>query len=102
VNFLHLLFHDGEQGNFLFAGVVTGDAVVLLLLLVDFLRNREWINIYGDGIIEQPKIGEALDDSGIRRARPAGQNDDGVIVAVEEEAEIGLAAAFAVPAIFLD
>ena len=102
VNFLHLLFHDGEQGNFLFAGVVTGDAVVLLLLLVDFLRNRERINIHGDGVIEQPEIGEALDDAGIRRARPAGQNDDGVIMAVEEEAKIGLTAAFAVPAIFLD
>ena len=29
-------------------------------------------------------------------------DDDGVIMAVEEEAEIGLAVAFAVPAIFLN
>ena len=102
VNFLHLLFHDGEQGNFLFAGVVAGHAVVLFFLLVDFLRNRERINIHGDGVIEQPEIGEALNDAGIGRARPAGQDDDRVIMAVEEEAEIGLAAAFAVPAIFLN
>jgi hypothetical protein len=37
VDFLLLLFHDREQGDFLFAGVVAGHAVVLLFLLVDFL-----------------------------------------------------------------
>ena len=102
VDFLLLLFHDGEQGDFLFAGVVAGHAVVLLFLLVDFLRNRERINIHGDGVIEQPQIGEPLDDAGIRRARPAGQDNERVIMAVEEEAEIGLAAALAVPAVFLN
>ncbi|MEI2725680.1 MAG: hypothetical protein V9H26_19845 [Verrucomicrobiota bacterium] len=38
VNLLLLLLHHGEQGDFLFAGVVAGHAVVLLFLLVDFLR----------------------------------------------------------------
>ena len=73
VDFLLLLFHHGEQGDFLFAGVVAGHAVVLLFLLVDFLGDRERINIDRDGVIEQPQIGEPLDDAGIRRARPAGQ-----------------------------
>ena len=37
VNFLLLLFHHGQQRDFLFAGVVAGNAVVFLFLLVDFL-----------------------------------------------------------------
>jgi hypothetical protein len=45
--------------------------LVLFFSLVDFRRNRERINIRGGGVIEQPQIGEALDDAGIRRARPA-------------------------------
>jgi hypothetical protein len=102
VDFLLLLFHDGEQRDFLFAGVVAGHAVVFLFLLVDFLGDGQRINIDRDGVIEQPQIGEPLDDAGIGRARPAGQRDDGVIMAVQEEAEIGLAVAFAVPAIFLN
>ena len=102
VNLLLLLLHHGEQGDFLLAGVVAGHAVVLLFLLVDFLGDRERINIHRDGVVQQPQIGETLDDSRIRRARPAGQDDERVIVTIEEEAEIGLAVALAVPAVFLN
>ena len=100
MNLLLLLFHHGEQRDFLFAGVVTGHTVVLLFLLVDFLGNRKRINIDRDGVVEQAQIREPLDDAGIGRARPSGQHDDAVIMAVEKETEIGLAAAFAVPAVF--
>ena len=102
VDLLLLLFHDGEQRNLFLAGVVTGHAVVFFFLLVDFLRNREGINIHGDGVIKQPQIGEALDDAGIGGARPAGEHDEAVVMAVEEEAKVRLAAALAVPAVFLD
>ena len=102
VDFLLLLLHHREQGDLLFAGVVSGNAVVLLFLLVDLLRNGERINIHRDGVIEQAQIGEALDDAGIGRARPARHHDERVIVPIEKETEIGLAAAFAVPAIFLN
>src|SRR2546427_7854210 len=41
--------------------------------------------IYRDGVIEQPKIGETLNDSRTRRAWPAGQDDHRVIMAVHEK-----------------
>ena len=86
---LPLLFlHHGQQRDFLFAGVVAGDAVVFLFLLVDFLGDRERINIHRDGVVQEAQIRETLNDSWIRRARPAGQDDERVIVAVEEETEI--------------
>src|SRR6185369_572012 len=91
-----------EQGDFLFAGVVARDAVVFLLLLVDFLRDGEWINIHRDGEVQEAKIREPLDDSRIRRARPASQNDKRVIVSIEEETEVTLPTALAVPAILLN
>ena len=85
VNFLLLLLHDGEQRNFLFAGVVAGHAVMFLFLLVDFLGDGQRINIDRDGVVEEPQIGEPLDDAGIGRARPAGERDDGMIMAVEDK-----------------
>ena len=75
---------------------------MLLFLLVDFLRDGQRINVDGDGVIQQPQIGEPLDDAGIGRARPAGERDDGVIMAVQIKPEIALAVALAVPAIFLN
>ena len=75
---------------------------MFLFLLVDFLGDGQRINIDRDGVVEQPQIGEALDDAGIGRARPAGERDDGVIMAVQIKPEITLAVAFAVPAIFLN
>ena len=75
---------------------------MFLFLLIDFLRDGQRINIDRDGVIEQPQIGEPLDDAGIGRARPAGQRDDGVIMAVQIESKIALAIAFRVPAIFLN
>ena len=102
MNLFLLLLHDGEQGDFPFAGVIAGDAVVFLFLLADFLGDGQRINIDRDGVIEQPQIGEPLDDAGVGGARPAGQCDDGMIMTVQIEAEIALAVALAVPAIFLD
>ena len=58
-------------------------------------RDGQRINIDGDGVIEQAQIGEPLDDAGIGRARPAGQRDDGMIMAVHVKAEIALAVALA-------
>jgi hypothetical protein len=75
---------------------------VLLLLLADLLRDRERIDVHRDRVIEQPQIGETLDDARIRRPRPAGENDERMIVAIEEEAEIRLAIPFAVPAVLVN
>ena len=75
---------------------------MFLFLLVDFLGDGQRINIDRDGVVEQPQIGEQLDDAGIGRARPAGERDDGMIMAVQIKPEITLAVALAVPAIFLD
>ena len=57
---------------------------MFFFLLVDFLRDGQRVNVDGDGEVEQPQVGETLDDARIGRARPA------------------LAVAFAVPAIFLN
>ena len=102
MNFLLLFLHHGQQRDFLFAGIVAGDAVMLFFLLVDFLGDGQRVNVDGDGEVEQPQIGEPLDDARIGRARPAGERDDGVIMAVQIKPEIALAVAFAVPAIFLN
>ncbi len=102
MDFLLLLFHHGQQRDFLFTGIVTGHAVMFLFLLVDFLGDGQRINIDRDGVVQQPQIGEPLDDAGIGRARPAGERDDGMIMAVHVEPEIALAVALAVPAIFLN
>ena len=102
MNFLLLLFHHRQQRDFLFTGVVAGHAVMFLFLLVDFLGDGQRINVDGDGVVQQPEIGEALDDAGIGRARPARERDDGVIMAVQIKPEIALAVALAVPAIFLN
>ena len=102
MNLLLLLLHHGQQRDFLFAGVIAGHAVMFLFLLVDFLGDGQRINIDRDGVVEQPQIGEPLDDAGIGRARPAGERDDGMIMAVHVEPEIALAVALAVPAIFLN
>jgi len=75
---------------------------VFLFLFVDFLGDGQRINIDRDGVVEQPQIGEQLDDAGIGRAGPAGERDDGMIMAVQIKPEITLAVALAVPAIFLD
>ena len=95
MNLLLFLFHHRKQRDFLFTGVVAGDAVVFLFLLVDFLGDGQRINIDRDGVVEQPQIGEALDDARIGRARPAGERDDGMIMAVQVKPEIALAVAFA-------
>lgn len=102
MNLLLLLFHHGEQGDFLFAGVVSGDAVVLLFLLVDFFGDGKRINIHRDGEVQEAEIRETLDYAWIRCARPACEDDERVIVAVEEESKVALSAALAVPAIFLN
>ena len=102
MDFFLLLFHHREQRDFLFAGVIAGHAVMFLFLLADFLGDGQRINVDGDGVVEQPEIGEPLDDAGIGRARPAGQRDDGMIMAVQIEPEITLAVALAVPAILLN
>jgi len=44
--------------------IVAGHAVVFFLLLVDFLRNGKRINVDRDGVVQEAKIREALDDSG--------------------------------------
>lgn len=61
----------------------------------DLPGDGERVNVDRDGVVEQSQPGKPLNDSGVRGARPAGQDDDRVIMAVEEEAVIALAVAAA-------
>jgi hypothetical protein len=101
-DFLLLLVHHGQQRKFFLAGIIAGNAVVFLFLLVDFLADGERIEIHRDGVIEQAQAGEPVDDSWVSHLRPARQRDDGMVTAIHEETEIGLSRALAVPAIFLN
>ena len=102
MNLLLLLLHHRQQRDLFLARVIAGHAVVLLFLLADLAGDRERVNVDGYGVVEEPETGETLDDSRIRRARPAGQHDDGMVMAVEVKTEVRLPAAFGVPAIFMD
>ena len=75
---------------------------MLLFLLADLASDGERINVDRDGVVQEPEIGQTLDDSRIRRARPAGEDNYGMVMAVEVKAEVRLSAAFGMPAIFMD
>ena len=75
---------------------------MFLFLLADFPGDRQRVDVDRDGVVQQPKVCQALDDARIRRARPAGQADQRMIMPVEEETELALTVALAVPAVFLN
>ena len=101
-NFLLFFLHDGEQRQFLFAGVVTGNPVVLAFLLGDFVADGQRLDIDGDGEVQEAQAGQPMNQSGMSHLGPAGQDDHGMIMPVHPEPKIGLSIGLAVPAVVLD
>ena len=100
---LALLFlEDRAQRKFAFAREVACDALVRLLFPFDLPADRKGLHVHGDGVVQQRQIGEPVDDSREGDFRPAGDGDHRMVVSVHPETEVGLAAALAVPAVFVD
>src|SRR2546426_336216 len=68
----------------------------------DFLGNRKRVDVDRDGVVQQPKVCQPLDDAGVSRARPEAQADERMIVPIEEKSEVALSVSLAVPAVFLN
>src|SRR5258705_2950177 len=102
MNLLLFFLHHREQRNFFLARVIPRHAIMLLFFLVDFFANGQRINVDANRVIQKPQVGEALDDSGIGRARPARKYNQRVVMAVEKEPEIALAVSLTVPAVLLN
>src|SRR6266571_3331045 len=75
---------------------------MFLLFLADFFGNRKRVDVDRDGVVQQPKVCQTLDDAGVSRARPAAQADERMIVPIEEKSEVALSVSLAVPAVFLN
>ncbi len=101
-DFSLLLLHYREQRELLLARIVARNALVRLLLSHDLFADRDRIDVHRDGVVEQPQIGEPVNDSGERHLRPPRQRDDGVVMPVHPETEILLAVPLAVPAVLLN
>jgi len=101
-DFLLLLLHHSEQRKFFLAGVISGDTVMLFFFLVDFLAHRKRVEIDRDGVVKQAQTREPMDDSGIGRLGPAGQNNNGMVTPIHEETKVRLPVALGMPAVFLN